>query len=86
MLGKGVVGSCKVEKLFDKNLSKLFFDHWLLGNLPWQPQFRPIFLGFEGFTRLECDISWVQNEDEVKTKPPGKALGVPPMPPTSPPW
>ena len=26
------------------------------------------FWGFEGFTSFECGMSWVQNEDEVKTK------------------
>ena len=48
--------------------SKLFTSNYS----PQQPQrmanFLLYFLGFEGFTRLECDISWVQNEDEVKTK------------------
>ena len=102
-MGLGVVGSCKVRKLFDKKREEIIFDPWLLGNLPWKPVFRPIFGDFEGFSRLECGLSWVQNEAEVKTKlilkslsclhlsfkrngPPGKALGVPPMPPSSPPW
>jgi hypothetical protein len=64
----GVVGSCKVRKLFDKKREEIIFDPWLLGNLPWKPVFRPIFGGFEGFSRLECGLSWVQNEAEVKTK------------------
>ena len=60
----------KVRKLIDKIIRTIFFDPWLLGNWPWQPHFWPIFGGFEGFTRLECGISWpwVQNEYELKTK------------------
>ena len=55
-------------ELFDKNLRTFFFLPLVAREFAIATAFLGCFLGFEGFKRLECDISWVQNEDEVKTK------------------
>ena len=58
---------CKVRKSFDKKVRKLFLT-LVTREFAMATVFEAYYGGFEGVVRLEGGISWVQNENEVRTK------------------